>query len=213
MGLLSKPTIRKQLSPVPVPAPPRKSPPAAQPGPVLVTDRSYPARPKGEDRDVEMIDAPLSATSSRNSPTEASKAGLPFAAGRTPSRGGVSTLGINVHGKRPREATITDERVAIKKVRACKPHRLVVLGDRSWLYHLSVRRANRTVLANLVSFVQILQASPLQTDQIPNLDGASTQHAARPAPVVRPPGAAGVLPPRKKAPVDPFIPRKPPRRK
>jgi senataxin len=37
-------------------------------------------------------------------------------AGRKSSAGGMAALGINPHGKRPREATIKEEGVPIKKV-------------------------------------------------------------------------------------------------
>ena len=142
MGLFSKPTTRTQRI-LPLAAIPQGNGSlSAQPSPGLAPDRSYSARLKEEDSDVEMVDAALDAPSSRNSPigwsskdasTEASSSQRPepltkkesvrtsrspAEAGHTSSARGMSTLGINPHGKRPRAATITDEGgLPIKKVR------------------------------------------------------------------------------------------------
>jgi senataxin len=141
LRLFSKPTTRTQRI-LPLAAIPQGNGSlSAQSSPGLAPDRSYPARLKREDSDVEMVDAPLNTPSSRNSPigrsskeasTEASTnhrpepptkqesvrtSRSPAEAGRTPSARGMSTLGINPHGKRPRAATITDEGgLPIKKV-------------------------------------------------------------------------------------------------
>jgi senataxin len=139
MGLLSKPSARNN------PALPshKRSTLSAQASAVLVSDKSYPtAAVKGEDSDVEMVDAPQSAPSSRNSPIGGDSVGLSEAianpsldrtvkqeprkisvgaageaAERKASIGGTNPSGIkNLHGKRPREGTITDEGAPIKKV-------------------------------------------------------------------------------------------------
>ena len=137
MGLLSKPTARIQ----PVLPSHSKRPLSSHTNPVLASDKSYPAAVKGEASDVEMVDAPQSAPSSRNSPIGAGnvesseaiskrsldptikqEAGKPsvHAAGeaaRKPSIGGTSAFGINLHGKRPREGSIKEgEGTPIKKV-------------------------------------------------------------------------------------------------
>ena len=137
MGLLSKPTARIQ----PVLPSHSKRPLSSHTNPVLASDKSYPAAVKGEASDVEMVDAPQSAPSSRNSPIGAGnvesseaiskrsldptikqEAGKPsvHAAGeaaRKPSIGGTSAFGINPHGKRPREGSIKEgEGTPIKKV-------------------------------------------------------------------------------------------------
>jgi senataxin len=139
MGLLSKPSARNN------PALPshKRSTLSAQASAVLVSDKSYrTAAVKGEDSDVEMVDAPQSAPSSRNSPISGDSVGLSEAianpsldrtvkqeprkisvgaageaAERKASIGGTNPSGIkNLHGKRPREGTITDEGAPIKKV-------------------------------------------------------------------------------------------------
>jgi senataxin len=136
MGLFSKPTTRMQ----PVLPSHSKGTLSAPVSPLLASDKSYPVAVKGEDSDVEMVDAPRSAPSSRNAPIGGAKvgsseavsnrsldpmikrapgkssAGVAGEAGRKSSGGGMAALGINPHGKRPREATIKEEGVPIKKV-------------------------------------------------------------------------------------------------
>lgn len=237
MGLLSRPTSRMQAV-LPVDT---KRPLPAPASPVLVSDKSNPVvAVKDEDSDVEMADAPQSAPSSRNSPIGGSNvkpsegiangsleatikqeprkisvgAAAEAQAPRKPSVGGAAALGINLHGKRPREGSIKEEGT-IKQVRLVgfslprfHPLSAHTFGN---LYHLS-QRYTRSVVPSVAD--RILQAAPLKGKTGTDLDAALAAHqAARPAPARPQGGAAGVLPPRRKQPADPFIQRKPARRR
>ncbi|RDL37134.1 Uncharacterized protein BP5553_04567 [Venustampulla echinocandica] len=189
MDLLSRPTARHApgtQDPVP-----QRNGEMGDRGPQQVSTswaQSYQHRPKAEDDDVEMADAPGSASDSPQSLVSASStvsarsahnnAGRDSAIKqefRSTSIGAVSTTaaGGKEDRKRPRESSIKEEDPPKKKIVT----------------------SNDVKAPDLTAAYQALEAK-------------------KPAPTARPPlPNGGVLPPRKKAPVDPFIQRKkPPKR-
>ena len=136
LALFSKPTARGQL---PTTEFRREIPQSGRNGSVSSASsanpdiKSYPARLKAEDSDVEMVDAP-SSTSSRKSSFDGSST---MSADNKPngtrsrdlvikqenrkppngaSRSASPSVDMNKHGKRPRESSIKEEDVPVKKV-------------------------------------------------------------------------------------------------